>query len=223
MRPLVPTLFIILAIFFAGSCNPPAQTLGEKYQQDIDSTILALRNIPSPNADVLHAVKKEIPRDSMSKEKQKDSLTQLFIIRKDDYSNLTFFNHKHWGSKWPAHSTIYAYLNSGKDIYLVSNFYSSDWIFHTRVKVLIDGRAYDTDEVPSYNPSNITQNGGRDVWENVTYPPGNSKHIIKEIASNTDKRISVRFEGKQHEQEIVLSDQDKTAFKDVYTLWLLNK
>jgi len=146
-------------------------------------------------------------------------LKKKFVYTKDDFNDIGFYYHKHWGKDWPDRKTLYCYQNTKGGFFLVSNFYAEDWIFHTSAKVIVDTSKYETETVETYSPANRTQNAGGSVWENVTYD--NSTDILEAIAKNAGKKVKFRLEGKQYYSESQLSDDDKKAFKDSYDLYYL--
>ena len=76
----------------------------------------------------------------------------------DEFNKIGFYRHKQWGNNWPNRTTLTTGLNSRGGIWLRSNYYGSDWIFHTQIIVLIDGVSYKSAIVETYNPEHRTDN-----------------------------------------------------------------
>lgn len=148
-------------------------------------------------------------------------LKSKFIYEKDEFSDVGFYYHKHWGRSWPRKKALYAYLNTAGFCFLVSNYYEEDWIFHESAKVIVDTAKYQTETVETYSDLHKTEIVSGAVYENVTYTK--SPEIIEAIAMHSDKRVKCRLEGRQYYSEFTLSTKDKQAFKDCYELnYLLN-
>lgn len=162
--------------------------------------------------------------DKLSETEKKAKLKVLksrFIFENDEFRDIGFYYHKHWGKGWPDKKALYTYLNSKGFIFLVSNYYSDDWIFHTSVKVLVGSDKYETETVETYNELHKTEVAAGSVYENVTYTE--SPEIIAAIANNVDKKVKCRLEGRQYYSEFTLSAKDKQAIKDCYDLSYLIK
>jgi hypothetical protein len=144
-----------------------------------------------------------------------ESLKKKFHYKKDEFENIGFYTHKRWGNFRINRTTLKAGVNSSGYYWLRSNYYASDWIFHTSITVLIGEKTIKSKKVPTYSDEHITENEGGYIWEIVTY--GNS-NILREIATNVDKTIKVRFNGNQYHKDITLSQGDKNALKDCYDL-----
>lgn len=201
----------LLSAFILSSCNWNNVHLGDNASIKIpkDSTIAIDSNIVKANAlDNEEILKKE------------DKLNKDFLITKDDFKGITFFKNKYFGKDyWPDRICIFTYFNSNGNIFLVSNFYSDDWIFHTSITALIDGQARETNIVPTYNEWNKTTNTSEHIWENVSYI--DDKEIIEWLANNFGKQIKIRFNGKQYYHDITLTDKDKKAIQETWDLYKL--
>lgn len=166
--------------------------------------------------------KKEIAKkDSIEREQKLASLKSKFIYTKDDFQDIGFYSHKRWGKNWLNRKGVTVGLNSSGFIYLKSNYYSGDWLFHESITVNIDGQNYESEVVPRYAEENRTDISGGNIWEVITYK--NSQSIIKAIAENTDKVIKVRFNGDKFYDDITLSGGDKNATRECWELSQLLK
>lgn len=173
----------------------------------------------------LDAEKKKIKeqKDKKKKKKNEQALKKLpkmekkFLKKTDEFNGNTWYTHKTWGKYYPNRKTLVAKVNSNGFIYLKSNYYSSDWLFHTSIKVKIGNKKYKTLDVPRYSENNDTDNSGGDIWESVSYLESDNG-IIKAIAENVNSKVLVRFNGSKHYDESTLSTRDKNAIKDCYEL-----
>ena len=138
-----------------------------------------------------------------------------FNYTEDKANNVGFYNHKLWGSSWVNKNTLTSGVNSTGYIWLRSNYFSRDWLFHTSVEVFIDDKKYTSKVVTTYNKDYSTHEVGSKKWEVITY--GNSE-IIELIAKNYDKEIKVTFVGRNANEELILNTKDKQAIKDCYEL-----
>jgi hypothetical protein len=201
------TFIAVLAIVMMAGCNlQSAEELAniEKHKQD---SIAIADSIQAKQESIKKAEREKINAVKI------DSMKKFFIVKSDEFSGGTYYYHKNWGVNWPNRTTIYCYINNSGYIYLISNYFSTDWLFHTSITVLVDSKKFYSEEVETFKDANKTEVGYGCLWENVTYL---SDDIIKAIASSTDKKIKVRFNGKQYYKDIELSDRDKKAFKQCW-------
>jgi hypothetical protein len=141
-------------------------------------------------------------------------LAAKFIKTTDEFKGIDFYRyHKHW----PNRKTVYAECSSEGYYYLRSNWYASDWLFHESISLLFeDGTILRSEEVSTLDKKNRQENEGGDVWENVTY--NNSQDLVEMISRNKDKKIIVRFNGRQYYDDIVLTASDKNKIASIYEL-----
>lgn len=147
--------------------------------------------------------------------KRHDSLIKFFNVKKDEFKDASFYINKRF-HYWPDRTCLYSYFNSQGDLFLVSNFYSSDWIFHTSATILINGEKLETNKVETFSEWNKTQNSGGDIWENVSYT--SEKEIIELIGLKKKNQIKVRLNG-QYSHDFIMSSDDKEAFAQTWALY----
>lgn len=104
-------------------------------------------------------------------------------------------------------------------ISFISNFYSSDWIFHTYVKIKIGDITKQTSPVKGKTE---VLDGGNIVETNY-YSLATDLVILKWIADNYTKEITVRFYGKDYYDDITIPMTEKLAIKETYDLYNLLK
>lgn len=152
----------------------------------------------------------------------KDSITKRigvlvgnFREEKDEFRKISFYQPKHIGKYWPRRKAVYAYCNSEGGVFLVSNWYSDDWIFHNSITFLIGDETLTTDVVPDYSDNKDTDiNDG--VYEHITFT--NELPIFRAVSENGNMPIKVRFNGKKGYFDITLSQSDKNSIKTAYEL-----
>lgn len=146
-------------------------------------------------------------------------LKKNFEYKEDEFNKIGWYTHKNQtvDNSWNRKCLI-THVNSNGYIYLEDQYYSEDWIFHTRIEVKIGDNIYKSEDVPTYSKYNRTQNSSRSVWENVSYTSGKDNGIIKAIAESGDKPVKVRFIGREYYSDFTLSNKDKQAIKDSYEL-----
>lgn len=185
------------------------------YVQSADSLIRA--NLENRSMKV---TKEVMVADSIQKAnylRTIDKLKAKFKYKKDEFKDIGFYTHKTWGEYYQQRKTLTSGVSSEGYVWLRSNYFSSDWLFHDHIFVLIDGEKYTSEIIPSYEKNNVTEVGGSgQIYEVVTY--SNNLDIIRAIATNVDKTIKVRFEGPQHYDDITLQSRDKKAISDCYNL-----
>jgi len=109
-------------------------------------------------------------------------------------------------------------VNNKGYAYLEDQYYGDNWIFHTRVVVKIGDTIYTSDDIPSYDSANHTNNSGGSVWERISYSGGRDNGIIEAIAKSGDASVLVRFAGDQGVSDFTLAARDQQAIKDAYEL-----
>jgi len=149
-----------------------------------------------------------------------EKLKRKFTYKKDEFQDVGFYTHKRWGKYWPNRKTLTSGVNSTGYVWLNSNYSDDDWLFHTSIHVLIGDRKLTSPTVETYSKNNKTDNDGGRIWEVVTY---DNTDILREIAENIDKKIKVRFNGREFYNDATLTSGDKQALKDCYELGKLLK
>ncbi|MCX6350744.1 MAG: hypothetical protein NTX03_02660 [Bacteroidetes bacterium] len=157
-----------------------------------------------------------------AKLKNSASLRKNFDYTYDEFKKEGFYTHKRFGRfNILGRKTIYAYFNTSGDLFLVSQYYAHEWLFHTNIEVLVDGHKYQSEDIPTHSSSNESDNNGDYVWEIITYSGSND--ITSAIASPLTKSVKIRFNGRQHYDDATLSSIDIKAFKETFELYNLLK
>lgn len=104
-------------------------------------------------------------------------------------------------------------------ISFISNYYSSDWIFHSHIKIKIGESTKQTTPVKGITE---VMTGGNIVETNY-YSSSTDLLILKWIAENYKKEITVRFYGNDYYDDITIPMTEKLAIKETYDLYNLLK
>jgi hypothetical protein len=158
------------------------------------------------------------PQNNQTPEQYKKSLQDIkarFSYNYDEFRNIGFYTPK-THKLWPSRSALYAYCNTEKNLFLVSHYFTSKWLFHEKVIVMIDTVKYYSPEVSGLSKSNKREVSGGFLYENVTYSGAND--IIQAVAENYTKEIKVRFVGAEYNSDLTLSQKDKEAIRDTWNL-----
>lgn len=154
-----------------------------------------------------------------------DSLKKLyrttikkFIVKKDEFSSRVSYYHKTWGDHWATRCTLTADVDNEGNIWLCSNYFRSDWIFHKYVIVKVGNLTLQTPSLETYDSNCRTQIVDGGVYEVNSYGSKESKEILSAIATTQDEPVKVRFEGTQYYYDVTMNTTDKRAIKDCVNL-----
>lgn len=141
-----------------------------------------------------------------------------FTLAKDDFQDKGWYTHRNFGKKAAGRKTLKAHVREDGFIYLESQWYGNDWIFHNHVKVRVGSLILSSPKVETYTKNNKQESSGRYFWENVYYRETGDNGIIQAIADSASKPVKVRFEGRKFNRDIVLTDEEKRSLKESYEL-----
>lgn len=198
------TLLALVIVYSLVACNNSKMSEAQikATSQQIDSILKV--------ADNTSSVKKADAK------KVVDSLKAHFNATQDEFNKVTWYVHKNIMKKyWPNRKTIYSEIRNDGYRNLISNYYASDWIFHTSIAVAINGKVVESEQVPTYSDASKTDNNGSGVWENVRYD-SSVEEILSFVYNNRDKVVKVRFSGKQYADDVTLSKNDVKALAESY-------
>ena len=153
-------------------------------------------------------------------ELSKQGLTEFlkeFTYQEDKIEGGGWYLHKQRKSKYKTH--IEVPVSSNGYFYLKTNYCGDDWIFHNQVVLNIDGNTLYSSKLESYSDYVVHTNNNGKVFESchLTSPLEDNK-IILAIASNAEKKISIRLKGDQNFEDITLSEDDKRIIGECYDL-----
>lgn len=158
-------------------------------------------------------------QEAAAKENQKNiaRLKAKFNFKKDEFDNSGWYTHKIFGSSSNYRKTLKTHVNESGYIYLESQWYDEDWLFHTNVQVKVNDIVYKSDVIETYDKNNVRQNDGGVVWENISYINNGDNGIIQAIAVS-EGTVKIRFEGREFRRDITLPEKDRQAIKECYAL-----
>jgi len=171
--------------------------------------------------------------DNPFKPLTKSNIDEKFFIDIDKMDNKKTYIHKNLADKDlikydlgyaidyenKAILTKVVFSNGVPKISFISNFYGSDWIFHSYVKIKIGDITKQT--APVEGKTEVLD-GGKVVETNY-YNLATDLAILKWIADNYTKEITVRFYGKDYYDDITIPMTEKLAIKETYDLYNLLK
>jgi len=146
----------------------------------------------------------------------KSALSKMRIT-KDDVKSLKFYYDQSSPRYVNANGFyLYAGQESKSDpyLYLEIQYFGSDWLFIKSYFFNIDGETYDI--TPNYG--DINTDNDSDVWEWYNQPAttDNIEMIQKIIKS---KKAVMRLEGSKYHKDVIISQAQKTALKNVLTVY----
>ncbi len=146
-------------------------------------------------------------------------LKKRFDYDYDEFQKIGWYTHKDQTAKNSYdRSMLQVNVNSSGYSYLEDQYYGNDWIFHTRIEVLVGEDKYISDDIPTYDKNNHKENGSDSVWESISYTLNRDNGIMTAIAEGSSTPIKVRFTGGDGVKDITLSKIDQQAIKDSYEL-----
>jgi len=156
------------------------------------------------------------PTTLVSDSEFKSALSKMRIER-DEVKNLKFYYDKS-SPKYRNRNAFEIYVGqaAGGDPYLRFNiqYFGSDWLFIQSYFFNVDGDIYQI--TPSYGEINTDNN--TDVWEWYDVNPSSENlEMIQKIIKS--KKTVVRLEGRQYYKDIIITQTQKTALKNVLTVF----
>ena len=240
MRSLKIVGAILFAVIFFSCGKSEKERAAEKfalanslYQKG--DTVIALQQLDSvqilfPRAFETGEKAKELSNNINSeilfrKEQQSDKvaarlteLEGLFDKQKTEFDRFTQYVHKmqKFERRWNQ-SFIELHLDERGDLYISSNYYGSEWLNHTGIRVYDGIFQAKTDSVSLDDPNNHHSEFMNLHWEKVSYKSGKDNGVIQFIADNADRNLKAVFLGKRM-YFIVLEAFDKQAIKEALQL-----
>lgn len=148
-----------------------------------------------------------------------EELKTKFNYKYDEFENKGWYYHKsQLVQNTFDKNVLRVYVNNVGYAYLADQYYSDDWLFHTRIEVKIGDSLYRTEDIPTYDSDNSTEIGSGSIWETIDYTAGRDNGIIEAIAESGTTTIKVRFAGDRGVYDIILAERDRQAIKDSYEL-----
>ncbi|MFA6430451.1 MAG: hypothetical protein WC229_00975 [Candidatus Paceibacterota bacterium] len=183
-----------------------------------NKTTVDVSQTPSVNVTPVKKIVSEADKERL------EVLKKNFNYDYDEFEKKGWYQHKDQIANNSFDRTfLKVIVNSSGYSYLADQYYGDDWIFHTRVEVLVGDKKYQTSDIPFYDPNSSHTNGSGSVWELISYTADRDNGIIKAIVENSDDTVKVRFTGGEGIKDITLSKKDQQAIKDSYELARLIK
>lgn len=173
------------------------------------------------NYDILKTAQNDLSSlQAAEKDRIFNEYISKFNVREDNVEGITWYTHNDTPYYINERSYINPYIGDrGTFSYLCIryNYTGSSWIFWDNLKIVVDGKTYTI----SCNYFDVVrENNGGSVWEYYDDIPDNEKdtiNMLEKIAESNE--TTIRFQGKNHVYDLVVSDTDKAIIKDVLTLY----
>ena len=151
-------------------------------------------------------------------ESQIDDLSKNFYFTEGNASRPGSYEHKRQTvrNSWNRSFLKVNILEDGT-FWISSKFYGDHWLDHFCIKVYDREIQIFSDTIPLNHPDNKKLIDGNDKWETIDFKNGSDGGVIGFIIENLDRRLKVRFTGKQH-YYIIMETFDKEAVRDGYKL-----
>ena len=146
----------------------------------------------------------------------KSALSKMRIV-KDDVKNLKFYYDK-TSPKYVNSNGFYLYTGQEAKydpyLYLEIQYFGSDWLFIQSYFFNIDGETFEI--TPNYG--DINTDNDSDVWEWYNQPANaDNVEMIQKIVKS--KKTVMRLEGRQYYKDVIISQAQKVALKNVLTVY----
>jgi hypothetical protein len=150
------------------------------------------------------------------------SLAMKKMNKKYDVVNeITWYQDKSSPS-YVNHNGFYTYIGQSNDskpwLRLAIQYTDDNWLFIESYTIKVDGKTYTISE-NSYGEIKIDTRSGV-IWEWLNRQVGSSEYeIIKAVS--TGKDVKIRFSGKDYYKDKTITEQQKTALRNVLTAYEL--
>lgn len=209
---------ILLFIVFIAAVTPVVLFFSGYFDDDtlknevsvIPDSVVETPNANKPGKPVL------APEEKIEAGKTLERLLSNFSFEKEQLSNVGWYNHLNQEDA-DKQKSLLVHVNDKGFIYLESNWFGADWIFHKKVRLKIGDKMYETSELESYSDDHYTEALSDGVVEKNHFKR-KIDEIITAIAKNYDAEIRMWFVGDKATDIIELSDKDKLAIKEAYEL-----
>lgn len=145
-------------------------------------------------------------------------LLPLFVQEKTEFDRFVRYVPKSQTSGRRLNTSfIEVHLNEQGDLFISSNYFGSEWLNHTALRVYDGVYQAKTDTVSLTSSANYHGDFMNNHWERVSYKDGKDNGVIQFVSENTDRNLKAAFIGKRM-YYIVLEQQDKLAIRDALSL-----
>jgi len=156
---------------------------------------------------------------------QADSIQKNFRFEKNEnYQNIGNFVHKTLNIESNT-GRIYlrAYVDENADFFLISNFTGDYKLNHTCVKASAGDTYALTDSIPPDSPMNHQFSNAGIYWEIVSFKNEAAANVPVFIAQYAAERIKITLQGGSRSYSYYLTDTEKKALSETYSLWVAKK
>lgn len=202
-------------------------SIGEITLDDEETIEQARTRFNSASSDVCEKVQKKaalieaVRIIEELKEEKLQSLLAKMRISEDEVEQCKFYYSKNTPRYINHRSFALPYIGTrGSFSWLCAlyDYTGEDWVFFEKIVFAVDDQRY-TKTFDYYDV--VRDNDSGDVWEYVDTTSVSSQDIeIFWAIANSEKTI-IRFEGDNHREDFVVSENDKQAIRDVLTLYEL--
>lgn len=173
------------------------------------------------NYDILKTAKSDLSSiKTAEKERIFNEYLPKFTVEEDSVEGITWYTHNDTPYYINERSYINPYIGDrGTYSYICVryNYTGSSWVFWDSLKIVVDGKTYNK----NFDYFDIVrENNGWYVWEyydDVLSNEEDTINMLQKIAES-DETI-IRFQGKDHIYDLVVTDTDKAIIKDVLTFY----
>ena len=196
----------IASLLFA--CQPVSKE--SSYNSELpDTTLGTLDTTVAGESEPTVQVKK------ISAEEKKKILSSL-RKKYDEFQSVTWYSSKDQ-ARYRNVNQVSLYMGDTKnDLFLRFRvaYEGEDWVFVQSYKFLLDGEV--SDHIPSVDV--VRDNDGGDVWE-ITDEPADPEIIALARRISEAKVAKIRYEGKEHRYDRVITSKEKKAIREILTAY----
>lgn len=193
------------------------QTLLEKHpgsQQAVEAKNL-ITTVENGIKEQKLADEKAIAEKEIKEKERLANATKKMSKKYDDVNEITWYRDKS-SPAYVNYNGFYTYIGQSKGskpwLRLAIQYAADDWLFIESYTIKVDGKTYTISE-SSYGEIK-TDSGSGGIWEWLDRQAGSSEYeIIKAVANGKD--VKIRFLGKDYHKDKTITEQQKTALKNV--------
>ena len=223
------TLFGIILLFFICSCS-------EKNRSPVEKSVVEDSTRQKESEDSIEAKNKaEKNRERLIEEAKADSLAHIndsikamrvlslmrnFRIKKDEFSNYIWYEHK-FSPRYRNSNGLYFYFGVNEDVGVgalrfVLQYYADDWLFVKNIIFSIDGENY------RFVPEDVKRdNSGGYIWEWFDEAIDPQSDLVHALANS--HRVKIKLNGSDYYDIRTLSQKQIQGIKETFELYALLK
>lgn len=207
----------------------------EKYTEALDKIEIIKDKYKQQEDEIEQENKRKLEEEHLNKQNElKNKLSRLKRIH-DDFSEINSYyprsipsDNNYW--YYDVRSFVLPYIQKNGEDYVLKvivNYYGYDWLFISDIIIKIDGNFYSPYEVvePKFD-RNVADDGYVSESDSTTIAkldntlvPNNYYEIFQKIINS--KSSVVRFYGSKGQEDLIISDKDKSGIREVLEAWNL--